>query len=58
MSVVTTHNLSRGHRTILLLADGEHTVLDLARLSSKSVDEVSTLLSELETRGLIYYYGV
>jgi len=57
MAVVTTHNLSRGHRTILLLADGEHTVLDLARLSSKSVDEVSMLLGELETRGLIYYYS-
>jgi hypothetical protein len=57
MAVVTTHNLSRGHRTILLLADGEHTVLDLARLSSKSVDEVSALLSELEARGLVYYYG-
>jgi aminopeptidase-like protein len=56
MSVVTTHNLSRAHRTILLLADGEHTVLDLARLSSKSVDEVSGLLMELESRGLIYYY--
>ncbi len=57
MTVVTTHNLSRGHRTILLLADGEHTVLDLARLSSKSVDEVSTLLNELEARGLVYYYA-
>ena len=56
MTVVTTHNLSRAHRTILLLADGEHTVLDLARLSSKSVDEVSAVLNELETRGLIYYY--
>jgi Domain of unknown function (DUF4388) len=57
MTVVSTHNLSRGHRTLLLLADGEHNVLDLARLSSKSVDEVSTLLNELEMRGLIYYYA-
>lgn len=56
MTVVTAHNLSRGHRTLLLLADGEHNVLDLARLSSKSVDEVTTLLNELEMRGLIYYY--
>jgi hypothetical protein len=56
MTVVTTHNLSRGHRTLLLLADGEHSVLDLARLSSKSVDEVLTLLAELEARGLVYYY--
>lgn len=57
MTVVTAHNLSRGHRTLLLLADGEHNVLDLARLSSKSVDEVTTLLNELEMRGLIYYYA-
>src|SRR5258707_2180715 len=57
IAVVTTHNLSRGHRTILLLADGEHTVLDLAPLSSKSRDEVSMPLGELETRGLIYYYS-
>lgn len=57
MTVVSTHNLSRGHRTLLLLADGEHNVLDLARLSSKSVDEVTTLLNELEMRGLIYYYA-
>ena len=57
MNVVTTYNLTRSHRTVLLLADGEHTVLDLARLSSKSVDEVSTLLSELEARNLVYYYS-
>lgn len=56
MNVMTTYNLTRSHRTVLLLADGEHTVLDLARLSSKSVDEVSTLLSELEARNLVYYY--
>jgi hypothetical protein len=56
MIVVTTHNLSRSHRTILLLADGEHTVLDLARLSSKPVDEVRGLLDDLEGRGLVYYY--
>jgi hypothetical protein len=57
MTIVTTYNLSRGHRTILLLADGEHTLLDLARLSSKSVDEVAQLLGELEQYGLVYYYS-
>jgi hypothetical protein len=56
MITVTTHNLSRSHRTILLLADGSHNVLDLARLASKSIDEVTQLLAELEARGLIYYY--
>ena len=57
MSVVTAHNLSRNHRTVLLLADGEHTILDLARLSSKSVDEITWLLADLESRGLVYYYA-
>ncbi|HEY7984376.1 MAG TPA: DUF4388 domain-containing protein [Ktedonobacterales bacterium] len=56
MSVVTSHNLSRSHRTILLLADGSHNVLDLARLASKSVDDVTQMLAELEAHGLIYYY--
>jgi hypothetical protein len=56
MAVVTAHNLSRGHRTVLLLADGSHTIIDLARLASKSVDEVTQLLADLEALGLIYYY--
>ena len=57
MAVVTTYNLSRNHRTVLLLADGEHSILDLARLSSKSVDEITVLLADLESRGLVYYYA-
>jgi Domain of unknown function (DUF4388) len=56
MAVVTSYNLSRSHRTLLLLADGSHNVLDLARLLSKTVDEVTQLLAELETRALVYYY--
>lgn len=56
ISVVSAYNLSRSHRTILLLADGEHTVLDLARLTSKSIDEVVTLLASLERLGLVYYF--
>lgn len=56
ISVVSAYNLSRNHRTILLLADGEHTVLDLARLSSKPVEEIVALLADLERLGLVYYY--
>jgi hypothetical protein len=56
MTVVTTHNLSRGHRAILLLADGHHNILDIARLASKTVDEVTQLITDLQTRGLIYFY--
>jgi hypothetical protein len=57
MTVVSAYNLSRNHRTVLLLADGEHTIQDLARLSSKSVDEITVLLADLEVRGLVYYYA-
>lgn len=57
MNVVTAHNLSRSHRTVLLLSDGEHTVEDLSRLSSKPLDEVAGLLDELESRGLVYYFA-
>ena len=56
MTVVTTHNLTRNHRTILLLADGQHNILDIARLASKSIDEVTQLITDLQTRGLIYFY--
>lgn len=56
ISVVSAYNLSRNHRTVLLLADGEHSVLDLARLSSKPVEEIFALLADLERRGLVYYY--
>jgi hypothetical protein len=56
ISVVSAYNLSRSHRTILLLADGEHTVLDLARLTSKPVDEIVALLANMERLGLVYYF--
>lgn len=56
IAVVSAYNLSRNHRTMLLLSDGEHTVHDVARLSSKPVEDVVALLSELERHGLVYYY--
>ena len=56
MTVVTTHHLSRVQRTILLLADGTHDVLDIARLASRSVYEVTQMLADLQGRGLIYFY--
>lgn len=56
LAVVQTYNLSRAHRTLLMLADGEHNVIDLARLSSKQIEEVVSLLRDLEGHGLIYYY--
>jgi hypothetical protein len=56
LAVVRDYQLSRAHRTLLMLADGEHNVIDMARLSSKQIEEVQALLSELEGHGLIYYY--
>ena len=53
-TIVATYGLSRGHRTVLLLANGQHTVLDMARLASKTVEEVYQLLSDLRSFGLIY----
>lgn len=55
MAVVQNLGLSRAHRTVLMLADGEHNVLDMARLSSKQIEEVQALLGELEGHGLVYY---
>ncbi len=56
MAVIQRYGLSRAHRTILMLADGEHNVIDIARLSSKQIEEVQTLLGELEGYGLVYYH--
>jgi uncharacterized protein DUF4388 len=54
-AAVQRFGLSRAHRTLLMLADGDHNVLDIARLSSKQIKEAQTLLAELEGQGLIYY---
>lgn len=53
-TIVATYGLSRGHRTVLLLANGQHSVGDMARLSSKSINEVLQLLSDLKGFGLMY----
>jgi hypothetical protein len=53
-TIVATYGLSRGHRTVLLLANGQHTIGDMARLSSKSIDEVLQLLTDLKGFGLMY----
>jgi len=55
INVVTTYNLARSHRTVLLLADGEHTVQDISRLSGKPVEDVVQLLRDLEERRLVNY---
>jgi Domain of unknown function (DUF4388) len=53
-TLVATYGLSRGHRTVLLLANGQHSISDMARLSSKSLDEILQLLNDLQGFGLIF----
>ena len=47
------YQLSRAHRTLLLLADGEHTIRHLARLAGRSEEEALALFSDLFRMGLI-----
>jgi hypothetical protein len=45
--------LTRAHRQLFLLVDGQRSVSDLRRLSARGADEVRKLLAELEDAGLI-----
>ncbi len=51
--LAASYQLSWAHRVILLMADGEHTIAELARLSSRSEEEVLRLLADLLRLGLI-----
>ena len=48
-----TMQLPRLHRHLLLLVDGQRGSSDLARLMSRSADEIQELLNDLERSGLI-----
>lgn len=45
--------LTRRQRLIYFLVDGQHTVADLARTTSKTMLEIATILGELQEQGLI-----
>ncbi|GER88090.1 hypothetical protein KDW_22520 [Dictyobacter vulcani] len=45
--------LSRGHRQVFLLIDNQRTPQELARLTSRRLDEVYMILTDLERIGLI-----
>jgi hypothetical protein len=51
--LAASYQLSWAHRALLLRADGEHTVAELARLSNRSEEEVLRLLADLLQLGLI-----
>jgi Domain of unknown function (DUF4388) len=45
--------LTRAHRQLFLLIDGQRSVSDLVRLSARGAEETRKLLSDLERAGLI-----
>lgn len=51
--LAAAYQLSRAHRALLLLADGEHTVLELARLAGRAEEEALALCADLMRMGLV-----
>jgi hypothetical protein len=45
--------LTRAHRQLFLLIDGQRSVSDLKRLSARGIEEVRKLLADLQDAGLI-----
>jgi Domain of unknown function (DUF4388) len=54
LSLIARLGLSRIHRHVFLLIDGHRTTGELAALVGRGPDELQTLLSELESAGLIH----
>jgi Domain of unknown function (DUF4388) len=53
---IEQRGLSRSHRRLFLLIDGQRSVSDLTRLMGKKEKEVSALLHDLERAAIIYIY--
>ncbi len=54
LSQFPTMGLSRSHRQLFLLLDGQRTARDLARLVGRGLDDVEMLLVDLARAGLIH----
>ena len=54
LSALEQQGLSRQHRRLLLLIDGQRTPNELARLIGRATSEVYTLLHDLAALGLVY----
>ena len=52
-SLMESMNLSRLHRRLFLLIDGQRSVPELAALTGRRVDEIMNLLDDLQRLGLI-----
>ncbi|GCE26756.1 hypothetical protein KDA_22400 [Dictyobacter alpinus] len=53
MRLLRQQGLSRSHRQIFLLIDNQRSAQEIARLTSKRLDEIYTILLDLENIGLI-----
>lgn len=53
LRLLESRGLSRTHRHLLLLTDGQRTITELARLIGRSQDEVRQLMRDLEEASLI-----
>lgn len=54
LSALERHGLTRQHRHLLLLIDGQRSPVELARLMGRSVDDIYTMLHDLAVFGLVY----
>ena len=54
---IEQNRLSRSHRQLFLLIDGQRTVQELARLAAKNEQEIQALLRDLERIGVVRSEG-
>ncbi|WP_161981824.1 DUF4388 domain-containing protein [Dictyobacter alpinus] len=54
VQLIETARLSRAHKHLFMLVNGERTLTDLARLTGRQVQEVATQLNDLEKIGVIH----
>lgn len=54
LSAIEKAHLSRTHRQISLLADGQHTVADIMRVTGRTQSEVYALLRDLERASVLW----
>lgn len=54
LSAIERARLSRTHRQISLLADGQHTVADIMRVTGRTQSEVYALLRDLERASVLW----
>ncbi|HLJ32303.1 MAG TPA: DUF4388 domain-containing protein [Ktedonobacteraceae bacterium] len=58
LRVIENMGLSRTHRRLLLLIDGQRSILELVRLMARSEQEIASLLHDLEQATVIQIPGI